>query len=52
MKRWALMSGNVAICVVEQSALPAVPGVWIDVTGLIVGPEYQFNEGNWIAPAI
>lgn len=52
MNRWALMSGNVIAMIVVQHSKPELPGEWIDVTNLHVGPKYQFNNGVWVKPAI
>lgn len=54
MKRWALIKNNFVDNVVEQEESPTVftegRAFWIDITGLHVGPEYKYIDGQFIEP--
>lgn len=51
MSRWALIQGGIVATVVEQDAQPRVPGVWVECTGLMVGPGWAWDGSAWTAPA-
>lgn len=51
MKRWALMSGEEVLQVVEQAAKPSIPGSWRDCTGRPVGPG-QMWDGSPARPQV
>lgn len=51
MKRWALISGDSCVTVVEQEQKPTSPGKWRDVTGQDVGPGWREGHlGSWVRP--
>jgi hypothetical protein len=45
MNRYALVISGVVDVVVEQESTPTLPGMWIDVTNLSVGPLDKY-DGN------
>lgn len=49
MARYALIRGRKVINVVEQSTMP-IGGVWVDVTGLPVGPGSIYEGDLFSAP--
>jgi|GEM_PF-5519338 len=50
MNRYALIIGNVVVNIVEQDDMPNLPGRWVDVTGLHVGPGYMFDGSTFVQP--
>lgn len=51
MKRWALMSGEAVVNVVEQETMPGIPGEWRDCTGHVIGPGQNWDGTPTQAPA-
>ena len=51
MSRFALVFDNVCLNVVEQETTPSIPGVWVDVTNLVVGPGHRLVNGVWTSPS-
>lgn len=52
MKRWALVFNNVCFQVVEQPTQPTITGKWVEVTGVFMGPGWQWDGTNWLAPEV
>ena len=50
MKRWALIQDGICETVVEQNEQPVIPGNWLQVTGLRVGPGWSWNGVSWTKP--
>jgi len=51
VSRFALVFDNVCLNVVEQETTPSIPGVWVDVTNLVVGPGHRLVNGVWTSPS-
>ena len=47
MKRYALITNGVVDMVVEQDTPPIIDGVWVEVTGLLVGPNDLYDGTNF-----
>lgn len=48
MNRYALINGNVVANIVEQDDMPNLPGWWVDVTGLHIGPGYMYDGSAFV----
>lgn len=53
MKRWATLktaeTTQVVDVIVEQNEMPVIPGEWVEVTGVVVGPGWLY-DGNTFSP--
>jgi hypothetical protein len=52
MNRYALVINGVVDLVVEQDTAPTLAGLWVDVTGLHVGPKYSYDGENFTPPVL
>lgn len=50
MNRYALLEDDTVMLVVEQDSMPVIPGNWIDISSLLVGPGYRYKNNIWISP--
>ena len=51
MKRWAEVGTNIVGLIVEQETQPTIPGIWVDITGQSVGPDFIYQNGSFFPPA-
>ncbi len=50
MKRWALMSGNIVVNVVEQAGPPQIDGAWIECGN--AGPGWRYDGTAFAPPSL
>lgn len=52
MNKYALIINGVVDSVVEQDTAPTLAGIWVDVTGLHVGPKYLYDGEDFTPPVL
>ena len=52
MKRWALIVEEKIETVTEQESMPCIPGEWLDVTDVAVGPCWRRDGDEWLPPTM
>lgn len=52
MKRWALIVEEKIETVTEQESMPCIPGEWLDITDVAVGPGWRRDGDVWLPPTV
>lgn len=47
MNRYALVESGSVTTVVEQDDTPTLPGLWVDITGMHIGPNDLYDGANF-----